>query len=99
MANVEAGPIFVDHEPDFQLRDHQNGFIFKKHGISEQTFYRKMYGGLGVLEVRKIKQLEEENRKLKQLVEDQQLMMQIHPSNKGVILESNLDNQMGRICE
>ncbi len=39
-------------------------------GISEQTFYRwkKVYGGLGVGEVRRVKQLEDENRKLKQLV-------------------------------
>ena len=53
--------------------------IFKKHGISEQTFYRwkKMYGGLGIPEVRRIKQLEEENRKLKQLVGDQQLVIQV----------------------
>jgi hypothetical protein len=41
-------------------------------GISEQTFYRwkKVYGGLGVGELRRVKQLEEENRKLKQLVAD-----------------------------
>ena len=41
-------------------------------GISEQTFYnwKRKYGGLGVSELRKLKQLEEENRKLKQLVAD-----------------------------
>ena len=41
-------------------------------GISEQTFYRwkKVYGGLGVGELRRVKQLEDENRKLKQLVAD-----------------------------
>lgn len=41
-------------------------------GVSEQTFYRwkKKYGGLGVAELRRLKQLEEENRKLKQLVAD-----------------------------
>jgi putative transposase len=41
-------------------------------GVSEQTFYRwrKVYGGLGVGELRRVKQLEEENRKLKQLVAD-----------------------------
>jgi putative transposase len=46
--------------------------IIRKMGISEQTFYRwkKRYGGLGVTELRKLKQLEEENRKLKQLVAD-----------------------------
>jgi hypothetical protein len=41
-------------------------------GRSEQTFYRwkKVYGGLGVGELRRVKQLEDENRKLKQLVAD-----------------------------
>ena len=41
-------------------------------GISEQTFYRwkKKYGGLGISELRRLKQLEEENCKLKQLVAD-----------------------------
>jgi putative transposase len=41
-------------------------------GISEQTFYRwkKVYGGLGVGELRRVKQLEDENRKLRQLVAD-----------------------------
>jgi putative transposase len=41
-------------------------------GISEQTFYRwkKLYGGLGPSEVRRLKQLEDENRRLKQMVAD-----------------------------
>ena len=36
------------------------------------TFYRwkKKFGGLGVTELRRLRQLEEENRKLKQLVAD-----------------------------
>ena len=65
------------------LREAERGVarqeIFKKHGISEQTFYRwkKMYGGLGVPEVRRIKQLEEENRRLKQLAGDQALALQV----------------------
>ncbi len=44
----------------------------RKMGISEQTFYRwkKLYGGLGLSEVRRLKQLEEENRRLKQMVAD-----------------------------
>jgi transposase len=44
--------------------------IIRKLGISEQTFYRwkKKYAGLGIAELRRLKQLEEENRKLKQLV-------------------------------
>jgi putative transposase len=41
-------------------------------GIAEQTFYRwkKKYAGLGVAELRRLKQLEDENKKLKQLVAD-----------------------------
>lgn len=46
--------------------------IVRKMQISEATFYRwkQKYDGLGVAEVRRLKQLEEENRKLKQLVAD-----------------------------
>jgi len=41
-------------------------------GISEATFYRwkKQFGDMGVAEVRRLKQLEEENRQLKRLVAD-----------------------------
>ena len=44
----------------------------KEAEISTQTFYRwkKQYGQMGVDEIRRLKQLEEENRKLKQLVAD-----------------------------
>lgn len=40
--------------------------------ISEQTFYRwkKKFAGMGVAEVRRLKQLEEENRRIKQLLAD-----------------------------
>jgi len=60
----------------------------RKHGISDQTYYRwrKMYGGLGTTEVRRIKELEEENRKLKQLVGEQALVIQVleeHSKKKG----------------
>lgn len=46
--------------------------VTRKLGVSEQTFYRwrKRYGGLGVSELRQLRQLTEENRKLKQLVAD-----------------------------
>ena len=41
-------------------------------GISDATFYnwKKKYGGLGPSELRRLKQLEEENIKLKRLVAD-----------------------------
>ena len=46
--------------------------VCRQAGITEQTFYRwkKQYGQMGVDEIRRLKQLEEENRKLKQLVAD-----------------------------
>lgn len=44
--------------------------VCRQNGISEQTFYRwkKRFAGMGVGEVRRLCQLEEENNKLKQLV-------------------------------
>lgn len=44
--------------------------VCRKMGLSEQTFVRwkKRLAGMGVAEVRRLKQLEEDNRKLKQLV-------------------------------
>jgi putative transposase len=46
--------------------------VCRKMGISEQTFFRwkKKYGGLGVSELCRLRQLEEENRQLKRLVAD-----------------------------
>ena len=48
--------------------------VVRKSGISEQTFYRwkKQYAGLGVAELRRLKQMEEENRRLKQMVADEE---------------------------
>lgn len=67
---------YTEAQIAFCLRQHEGGTsveeIIRKMGISEQTFYRwkKKFGGLGVAEVRRLKQLEDENRKLKQLVAD-----------------------------
>ena len=46
--------------------------VCRKMGISDATFYnwRKKYSGLGPSELRRLKQLEEENAKLKRLVAD-----------------------------
>jgi len=46
--------------------------ICRKLSDSEQTFYRweKKFGSMGVAEVRRLKQLEDENAKLQQLVAD-----------------------------
>ena len=44
----------------------------RKMGVAEATFYRwrKVYAGMGVSEIRRLKQLEDENGKLKRLVAD-----------------------------
>ena len=46
--------------------------VLRKMGITEQTYYnwKKKYGGLGLSELRRLKQLEEENKRLKQMVAD-----------------------------
>ena len=46
--------------------------ICRKLGISQATYFRwkKMYGSLGVPELRELRQLREENRRLKALVAD-----------------------------
>ncbi len=67
---------FTEEQIAFALRQQESGTavaeIMCKMGISEQTFYRwkRKFAGLGVVEVRRLKQLDEENRKLKQLVAD-----------------------------
>lgn len=46
--------------------------LCRTHGISAQTYHRwkAKYGGMGVSDARRLKQLEEENRRLKKLVAD-----------------------------
>jgi putative transposase len=53
--------------------------VCRKIGVSEATFYnwKKKYGGLGVSELRRLRQLEEENFKLKQMVADLSLDKQM----------------------
>ncbi len=49
--------------------------LCRRHGISEQTFYRwkQKYGGLEGSEAKRLKALEEENARLKRLVAEQAL--------------------------
>ena len=48
------------------------GEVCRQLGIAEQTYFRwkKQYAGLGVNELRRLKQLQEENSSLKRLVAD-----------------------------
>jgi len=46
--------------------------LCREYGISQGTFYnwRKKYGGMEVQQLRRLKELEEENRRLKQMFAD-----------------------------
>lgn len=46
--------------------------LCRKYGFSDATYYnwKAKYGGMGVSEVKRLKQLEDENRRLKHIVAD-----------------------------
>ena len=65
---------YTEEQIAFALKQAEYGTpveeVCRKLGISEQTFYRwkKRYAGVGPQELRRLRQLEEENSKLKKLV-------------------------------
>ena len=67
---------FTEEQIAYTLRQVESGIpvldACRKLGITEQTFYRwkKKYAGMGVAELRRLRQLEDENRRLKALVAD-----------------------------
>ena len=67
---------YTQEQIAFALRQAESGTsvgeVCRKMCVSENTFYRwkRKYEGMGVAELRRLKQLEEENRKLKNLVAD-----------------------------
>ena len=74
---------FTESQIIFALKQAETGVkveeVCRKTGISEATFYnwKKKYGGLGVPELRRLRQLEEENFKLKQIIADLSLDKQM----------------------
>ncbi len=67
---------FTEEQITRTLKESESGIktadLVRKHWISEQTLYRwkAKYGGMTVNDVRRVKQLEDENRRLKGLVAD-----------------------------
>ena len=67
---------YTDEQVAFALRQAEAGApvaeVCRKMGVSEATFFRwkKRFAGMGVAEIRRLKQLEDENAKLKRLVAD-----------------------------
>ena len=49
--------------------------IVRRHGVSEQTFYRwkSKFGGMEISEAKRLREMEAENRKLKQLLAESHL--------------------------
>jgi putative transposase len=74
---------FTEAQIVFALKQNETGVSVeetcRKLGISEATFYnwKKKFGGLGVSELRKLRQLEEENAQLKKPVADLSLDKQM----------------------
>lgn len=67
---------FSEEQIAYALRQAESGTpaadICRQLGISEATFYlwKKKFAHLGVSELRRLRQIEDENRRLKQLVAD-----------------------------
>lgn len=67
---------YTQEQIAFALRQAEAGTpvdeICRKLGVTEQSFYRwkKQYAGMGVTEIRRLRELEAENAKLKKLVAD-----------------------------
>ena len=74
---------FTEAQIVFAIKQSEQGVkvdeICRKMGISDATFYnwKKKYGGMGVSELRELRQLKEENAKLKQMVADLSLDKQM----------------------
>ena len=67
---------FSDAQKVFVLKQAEDGVpvaeVCRKAGISQATFFnwKKKYGGMLPNEMRRLKQLEDENRRLKSIVAD-----------------------------
>ncbi len=67
---------YTEEQIAFALKQAETGTrveeVCRKMGISEATFYnwKKKFGGMGVTELRRLRQLEEDNQRLKRLVAD-----------------------------
>jgi putative transposase len=67
---------FTEQQIVAALREAEGGTpiveVCRKLGVTETTFFRwrKQFAGLGIAELKRVRQLEEENRRLKTLVAD-----------------------------
>ena len=84
---------FTNEQIAFALKQAEAGTpvseVCRKLGISEPTFYRwkKKFDGLGVAEVRRLKELEDENKRLKSLEDENKRL-------KALVADLSLDKQI-----
>lgn len=74
MTESQIVTILKEAEAGMPVKD-----ICRKYGISNSTFYkwREKYGGMEASDVRRLKELEEENRRLKQMYAELSLKSQM----------------------
>ena len=74
MTESQIVAILKEAEAGMPVKD-----ICRKYGISNSTFYkwREKYGGMEASDVRRLKELEEENRRLKQMYAELSLKSQM----------------------
>lgn len=67
---------FTEEQITYALKQVESGKpvgeVCRQLGVSKQSFYRwkRKYQGIGIAELRRLRQLEDENRKLKKIVAD-----------------------------
>jgi putative transposase len=69
---------FTEEQIIAVLKEHEAGAkadLARKHGVSEATIYnwKAKFGGMDVLEAKRLRALEEENAKLRKLLAEQML--------------------------
>jgi len=75
--------------------------LSRQHGFSKATFYKwkAKYGGISVSEVKRMKELEEENRRLQEMYANLNLE---HEILKDIIEKnspSNRETEAGQLCQ
>jgi len=83
----EEGKVFgrADGSDPAGSRFRDGGRFGKKHGVSEQTIYlsRKRFGQLEARDVRRLRQLEQENARFKRLVAERVLELEVMKEING----------------
>ena len=99
---------FTEQQIVFALKQAETGVsvaeVCRKLGVSEATFYnwKKKYGGLGTAELRRLRQLEDENARLKAIVADltldkQMLQDVLKKSSKRWSEKTTCERSVGRL--